>query len=248
MTGRNLSGRTAVVTGAAEGIGRAIAERLAAEGAQVVVADLQADKGRAVAEALGGRFVACDVSREADWQALAQAVPAPDILVNNAGVILENRPFGELSLATWRRVHAVNLDSVFLGCRWAVNAMAERGGAIVNMSSAGALRPPSAQPAYASSKAAIITLTKSVALYCGERGLAIRCNAVAPGSVDTPMTERLRDQTGDAAAARARAVARHPIGFLGAPQDIAAAVAYLASDDARFVTGSLMSVDGGISI
>lgn len=245
---QDLASRTAIVTGAAEGIGLAIAERLAACGAQVLLADVQDAKGEAAAARLGGRYRRCDVSSEADWAAVFEAADPVDILVNNAGVNPGAQDLATLSLEDWRRIHAINLDGVFLGCRFALNAMAERGGAIINISSAGAIRPNRAYPAYASSKAAVCTLTKSVALYCGERGLPIRCNAVLPGSVETPLVDRLRASGGDPDQARAQAAAKHPIGFVGAPQDIAAMTAFLASDEARFITGAQIAVDGGLSI
>jgi 3(or 17)beta-hydroxysteroid dehydrogenase len=244
--------RLAVVTGAAEGIGLAIARRLATEGARVVLADRQLDLARVAAAALpDAHAVALDVADEASWGTFATEVGAlgrPDLLVNNAGINPGPSLFADLPLATWRQVMAVNLDGVFLGCRWAVQVMAGRGGCIINIGSAAGRKPAPDMAAYSASKAAVEMLTRTVALYCGRERLGVRCNAVLPGSIETPMVSRLREASGDPAAARARVAALHPIGFVGAPDDIAGAVAWLASDEARFVTGAVLAVDGGLSI
>jgi NAD(P)-dependent dehydrogenase (short-subunit alcohol dehydrogenase family) len=242
-----------VVTGAAEGIGLAIARRLAAGDARVVLADRQLEKAQAEAAALphGAVALPLDVADEGSWAAFAGAVArlgAPDLLVNNAGVNPGAAPFAELSLERWRAVMSVNLDGAFLGCRWAVRAMAGRGGAIVNIGSAAGRKPSPDMAAYSASKAGLEMLTRTVALYCGREKLGVRCNAVLPGSIETPMVSRLREATGDPAAARARVAGLHPIGFVGAPEDVAGAVAWLASNEARFVTGAVLAVDGGLSI
>lgn len=244
--------KLAVVTGGAEGIGLAIAQRFAADGVRVVLADRQVERARSEAAALAGAVaLVLDVAEEASWATFASDVAAlgpPDVLVNNAGINPGPRPFEALPFDTWRKVMAVNLDGVFLGCRWAVQAMAGRGGCIVNIGSAAGRKPAPDMAAYCASKAAVEMLTRTVALYCGRERLGIRCNAVLPGSIETPMVGRLREATGDPAAARARVAALHPIGFVGAPDDIAGAVSWLASDQARFVTGAVLAVDGGLSI
>lgn len=237
-----------MVTGGAEGIGAAIAQRLHREGAEIVVADVQRDKGEALARELGGAFALLDVAQEEGWDRLLDAHARLDILVNNAGVNKGPAPFESLSYAHWRETLAVNLDGAFLGCRAGVRAMASRGGNIVNIGSGAGVRAVGEMAAYTASKAGVHALTRAAAAYCGRRGYKIRCNAVLPGSVETPMVSRLRGQTGDAAAARARIVERHPIGFVGEGDDIAAMVAFLVSDEARFITGALMCVDGGLTI
>jgi 3(or 17)beta-hydroxysteroid dehydrogenase len=239
----------AVVTGGAEGIGAAVAKRLARDGTCVVVADVQEEAGRALAQAIDGAFFRLDVTQEQDWDALASAHPRWDILVNNAGINLGPARFEDLSLDTWRTIMAVNLDGAFVGCRTAVRVMGPSGGgSIVNIGSAAGVRAVGEMAGYSASKAGVHMLTQSVAVYCGRRGLNIRCNAVLPGSIETPMVERLRSAGGDAVAARARAASLHPIGFVGTPDDIAEATAFLCSDAARFVTGALFSVDGGLSV
>lgn len=247
-----LADRIAVVTGAAEGIGAAIAARLAREGCDVIVTDRDVQKGEAAAANIGARFFPLDVVCEDGWAALQAHLETQgkglDILVNNAGVNPGASPIEDLDFEVWRRVLAVNLDGAFLGCRMALRTMRPRGGSIVNIGSAAGVRPVGELVHYSASKAGLHMLTRSVALYCGRKGLNIRANAVLPGSIETPMVDRLRNASGDPAAARARAASLHPIGFVGAPEDIASAVFYLVSDEARFVTGALVSVDGGLTL
>lgn len=245
-----LAGKRALVTGGAAGIGAAICARLAADGASVIVADLDVATGEATAQAVGGIFVCLDVTDDTSWTALETELSESglDILVNNAGINPGPRAIEDTDFSTWRRVLGVNLDGAFLGCRAGVRLMKGRGGNIINIGSAAGVRAVAEMPAYSASKAALHALTKSVAVHCGRRGYAIRCNAVLPGSVETPMVAALRSASGDPAAARARAAALHPIGFVGAPEDIANAVAWLAGPEARFVTGALFSVDGGLTV
>ncbi|MFN7323292.1 MAG: SDR family NAD(P)-dependent oxidoreductase, partial [Sphingomonadales bacterium] len=183
-----LENKSALVTGGARGIGEAIAQVFAREGAHVIVADVDAENGRRVADKIGGSFFELDVSSEADWHRLAASYPTIDIVVNNAGITgFEDGPAPHdpehASLAEWHRVHAVNLDGTFLGCRYAIGAMKAKGeGAIINMSSRSGLVGISGAAAYASSKAAIRNHSKSVALYCAQQGWRIRCNSIHPAA------------------------------------------------------------------
>lgn len=196
-----LAGKTSLVTGAARGIGEAIAKAFASEGAHVIVTDIDTDQGEAVADAIGGTFLPLDVSSEADWDNVARRFPILDILVNNAGITgFEEQPTPShdpehAQLSDWRAVHAVNLDGTFLGCRYAIRAMRAKGaGSIINISSrSGVVGVPMAA-AYASSKAAIRNHTKSVALYCAAQGLNIRCNSIHHAAVMTPMWEPMLGQ------------------------------------------------------
>lgn len=247
-----FAGKVVLVTGGADGVGAACARLFAGEGAQVVIGDIQADKGQPLADALGGMFLHLDVSDDGAW---ARAIDdlkhehgALHVLVNNAGISLP-ASVEEADFAHWRTVQSVNADGVFLGCHHAIPLMRDSGGGtIVNVSSALGLRTNGQMPAYSASKAAVRMLTKSVALYCAEQGYDIRCNTVYPGSVRTPMIEKLSRDSGDYDAAMARRIAAHPIGFIAEPEDIAKAIAFLASDDARFITGADLAVDGGLSL
>jgi NAD(P)-dependent dehydrogenase (short-subunit alcohol dehydrogenase family) len=190
---KRLEGKVCVVTGAARGIGRAIAAAFVVEGAVVVATDIDTAGVAEMARAVGCRFLALDVRDEAAWEALAVAVPAADVVVNNAGVTgLEAGGAAHdpehASLAAWRAVHAVNLDGTFLGCRYAIRAMKARGeGSIINISSRSGLVGIPGACAYASSKAGIRNHTKSVALYCAQQGWNIRCNSIHPAAILTPM-------------------------------------------------------------
>jgi NAD(P)-dependent dehydrogenase (short-subunit alcohol dehydrogenase family) len=253
-----LDHRTTLVTGGASGLGKAIARRLADEGATVVITDTQAQVGHATAVEGGFTFLEQDVCDEVRWPEIVRQVEERfghlNVVVNNAGILGPTDAITpeNTSLADWRRIFAVNVEGVFLGCRAALPALKRaEGGSIVNISSvAGLLATPYAT-AYGASKAAVRQLTKSVAQYCAENGLRIRCNSVHPGDVRTPLWDQ---QASDRAKARntsvecilAEANAACPSGTLTAPEDVAAMVAFLASDDSRQVTGSELIVDGGI--
>ena len=245
-----LQGKVCVVTGAASGIGLAIASRFCAEGAQVVLTDCNAEAGHAAAEALGCRFHGLDVREEADWHALAGEVPAIDVLVNNAGVTgFEHGAVAHdpehASLADWRAVHAVNLDGTFLGCRYAIGAMKGKGtGAIINISSRSGLVGIPFAAAYAASKAAVRNHTKSVALYCAQMGWAIRCNSIHPGAILTPLWEPMLGEGEDRAARMAALVADTPLKRFGMPDEVAAIAVMLASDEATYITGAEFNIDG----
>jgi 3alpha(or 20beta)-hydroxysteroid dehydrogenase len=243
-----LAGRVALVTGGLRGIGRAIADRFVAEGARVLAVDLDEDGGGIESDRLA--YSRLDVTREADWiaalDAIAQRFGPLDILVNNAGSSRAGT-IASTSAADWRFVMDTNALSVFLGCHHAVARMGERGGAIVNIASARGLRAGSTQCAYSASKAAVLSLTESVALHCGEAGLPIRCNAICPGVIDTPLMRRHAEDSGGEAAIRAMA-ALQITGRLGSPRDVADAALFLASDESAFVTGTILRVDGGFVI
>jgi len=244
--GRRLHDRVAIVTGAARGIGLACAQRFAAEGANVVLADCNADAGAEAAAAIAGAaFVAADVSRKADVDALIAATLARhgrlDLLVNNAG-ITHACDFLDLAEEDFDRVLAVNLKSMFLCGQAAARAMVELGtrGAIVNMSSANAVVAIANQVPYVVSKGGINQLTKVMALALAPHG--IRVNAVGPGTI---LTELARKAVLTDEAARARILSRTPLGRCGEPDEVAAVAAFLASDEASYLTGQTIYPDGG---
>ena len=249
-----VAGKIAMITGAGLGLGRASARLLAQEGAHVICTDITAtdvaETVRLITEAGGSaRALHHDVSVPEDWDLVSASVAAQegqlDILVNNAGIA----PIGTIEsadLAQWRRCMAVNADGVFLGCKHAVALMKHKGGgSIINLSSIDGIIGEAELAAYCASKGAVRTLTKAVAVHCAEQGYGIRCNSIHPGYIWTPQTENYLAGLGTLDAERAKALARHPIGRLGKPDDIAFMVLYLASDESSFVTGTEMVVDGG---
>ncbi|WP_372778031.1 glucose 1-dehydrogenase [Litorivivens sp.] len=241
--------KVCIVTGAASGMGRADAKMLAAEGAKVVLTDLNEKDGHAAAAEIGDKalFIKHDVSSEADWEkVVATAVShfgGLDVLVNNAGMMTMGSVV-DCTLEDYRKVNAVNSDGVFLGCKHAIPAMEAtgRGGSIINMSSVAALHGMSFIAAYSASKGAVAALTKSVALYCREKRNGIRCNSIHPDGVKTPMVFKV--------ATGADSATREEIESLSTeanpmcePEDIAALVVYLASDESKFVNAAEMLID-----
>ncbi|MDT9598713.1 SDR family NAD(P)-dependent oxidoreductase [Sphingosinicella rhizophila] len=252
-----LDNKVALVTGGASGIGKGIALRLAADGAKVIISDIQRALGEATAAEGGFEFLEQDASNEQRWDEIIGDIEQRhgklDILVNNAGILgsVNNDP-ERTQLADWRKVFAVNLESVFLGCRAAIPAMRRAGGgSIVNIASVTAQMPTSMILPYGSSKAAVRQLTKSVAEYCAQQKLNIRCNSVHPGFIDTPAQLQGNEEIAKSRGLTVDQVrnglkARVPMGAIGESEDIGAAVAFLASDDARYVTGAKLLVDGGM--
>lgn len=247
-----LQNKSALITGGARGIGAAIARLFAQAGAQVIIADVDAENGVRLAAELPGEFFYLDVSSEKDWDLLAAAHPVMDIVVNNAGITgFEDSPGPHdpehATLAEWHRVHAVNLDGTFLGCRYAIKAMRAKGtGSIINMSSRSGLVGIPGAAAYASSKAAIRNHSKSVALYCAGQGLKIRCNSIHPAAILTPMWEAMIGDGPDRDARMVAMVADTPLKRFGTVEEVAAIALLLASDDASYMTGSEIHLDGGL--
>ena len=247
-----LEGKTALVTGAARGIGAAITEAFVAEGARCLATDIDEAGVRRLAQRLGADWRRLDVADEADWDALQRERPHIDIVVNNAGVTgFEDGPRPHdpehASLADWRAVHRINLDGVFLGCRYGIRAMRAAGaGAIVNISSRSGMVGIPMAAAYAASKAAVRNHTKSVALYCAAQGLDIRCNAIHPAAILTPMWEPMLGEGPDRARRMAKLVAETPARRFGAPEEVAALAVLLAGDEARYMTGAELTIDGGL--
>lgn len=244
--------KTCVVTGAARGIGHAIARRFCEEGATVILTDRDEYAGQTAADALGCRFEPLDVAQETDWTRLARIVPTADVVVNNAGITgfeagyVPHDP-EHASLADWRAVHRVNLDGTFLGCRYAIGAMKAAGtGAIINMSSRPGLVGIPGAAAYASSKAAIRNHSKTVALYCAQQGWQIRCNSIHPAAILTPIWEPMLGDGPDREGKMAALVADTPLKRFGDPDEVAAIAVMLASDDATYITGSEFNIDGGL--
>jgi len=248
-----VTGKVAMVTGAASGLGKATALLLAKEGAKIVVSDINEADGRKVAAEIkreGGEaiFVKHDVTSESSWSNVIEKTLAGfgklDILVNNAGVQII-KEIEKLTLEEWRWLMSVNLEGVFLGTKYAIGAMKKcGGGSIINMSSAaGIIGTADKTSAYCASKGAVRLFTKAAALECSKAGLDynIRVNSVHPGVIETPLV--LKMQQNPAVWETLHKV--HPIGFLGQPIDVAYGVLYLASDESRLVTGAELVIDGG---
>jgi NAD(P)-dependent dehydrogenase (short-subunit alcohol dehydrogenase family) len=261
----DLKGKVALVTGAASGIGRGCALALAREGARVIVTDIdEAGGGETCREAvaLGGaaRYHRLDVAREADWRDALEGVAEREgglhILVNNAAICIAT-PLLQMSYASWRRQVEINLDGVFLGTKAAIPLIARSGGgSIVNISSVAGLKGVAGLAGYCATKGGVRLFTKAVALECAQAKNKIRVNSIHPGGIETPIWVKMANdgvmpQAGSNTIAermeetRAQAAQATPLGFAGEPSDIAGGLLYLCSEEARFVTGTELVIDGG---
>ena len=264
MAGR-VEGKVALVTGGASGIGRGCAERLAQEGAVVVVTDLQDDKGAqtvAAIQAMGGKasYLHHDVTSEQAWIDTVAAVRAAhgrlDILVNNAGIGIGGSVL-TMTLADFQKQTAVNLDGVFLGVKHSIPLMRENGGgSIINMSSVAGLKGSAILAGYCATKGGVRLFTKAVAMECAAARDGVRVNSVHPGIIETPIWDTIvgTGEVGDnarpprGAALDAMSAEGVPLGVKGYPEDIANGVLWLASDESRYVTGAELVIDGGLSV
>lgn len=248
-----LDGKVAIVTGAASGIGRETAALMVSEGARVTLCDINLLAGREAAQELGenARFLPLDVTDWEQWLNVIAQVNADQggihILVNNAGGG-DMKP-GDIERETpehFRQIVALNLDSVFYGCKAAIPVMKESGGgSIINISSLAGLTGMPTMTAYGAAKAGVWEMTKTVALHCAYRDYNIRCNSVHPGLIDTPLGMGVIELAKDPEKARKRWLESIPLKRAGTPSDIAQAIVFLASDEAGFITGIALPVDGG---
>lgn len=264
MSGKRIEGRTAFITGGARGIGEAIARRLTAEGARVILADKLAEEGEGLAETLNkeigqgtAKFVKLDVTKESDWQKCAAEFSDDniDILINNAG-IFKFAPVILTELAEWKQVFAVNVEGVFLGCKYMLpllqaEAAKWKGGAsIINLSSMAGIVGAPGVAAYCASKGAVRIFTKALALECANEPL-VRVNSIHPGIIDTLMGDSVADSAAlmgvDPKEVRESMRAAHPMNRLGKAEEIANGVLYLASEESSFSTGSELIMDGGVT-
>jgi len=256
MPGR-VAGKKAFITGGAQGLGAAMARKLAAEGAKVSVADINLEGAKVVAAELNAAHGAgtafafpLDVTKEDQWiYALEEADAAMgglSVLVNNAG-ISRGGNIEQLSFEDWKLVMSVNVDSVFLGTKHALKYLRQnQPGSIINISSIAGLIAAHNSPVYNASKAGVWLLSKGIALHCAKQGLDVRSNSIHPTFIDTPILDPLRQMFGKEEA-DAKLGRQIPLGHIGEPDDIAAAVVYLASDESKFMTGAELKLDGGIS-
>jgi len=247
----DFTNKVALVTGGASGIGRASAELFLRQGARVVITDINRSLGEATARALGRQclFLEQDVCDEARWKDVVEEIlrvyGTLNVLVNAAGTML-NASIEDTTLEQFRRSMTVHVDSVFLGCRAVLPAMRQSGnGASVNLSSTAGMRGVAKLAAYATAKGAVRLLTKSIALHCAEQGYPIRCNSVHPSYVATPMVERAIAEAKNPEKMRSVLNRVSPMGRLARPEEVAAVIVFLASDEASFMNGAELPVDGG---
>jgi len=251
-----IEGKVCLITGAASGLGEATARLLAAEGGQLVLTDINTEKGEALAQELcqagnEATFLSQDVTQEEDWQSVFNTLLGQygkiDVLVNNAGGGTYN-DLETLSLTEWRAIISLNLDSTFLGTQLAVKSMKETGGGtIINLSSVGGLVGSPNLVAYSAAKAGVKLFTKCAAIHCGQQGYNIRINSIHPGLIKTESGMEMASKATGMSPEQAEAAfaSMHPIGRIGKPHEIATAVLYLASDESSFATGAEFVIDGG---
>jgi len=249
MSEGRVSGKTALVTGGASGIGAAIATALSEEGANIVISDLNEAAGKERAASLKNAiYLRHDVTDEPDWERCIAATRdrfgSLEILVNNAGVMPATKTIEETSYDEWKRVMSVNMDGVFLGVKHGIGAMKDNGGSIINLSSIMGLIGEAIVGAYSASKGGVRLFTKSAAVECANLGYPIRINSIHPGYIDAGMFAAMADEFG-ADSLRQRFAARTPMKRLGKAEEIAKGVLFLASDEASFSTGSELVIDGG---
>ena len=242
-----VENKVCIITGAASGLGKKSAELLAAEGAKLVLADIDDEAGAALAAALPEAiYQHCDVSSESDWQALIATAQKNygqiDVLVNNAGIAIF-ASIENTTLEQWDKINRINSTSVFLGCKYGIEAMKANGGSIINMSSIAALVGVPLYAAYSATKGAVRSLTKSVALHCQQKNYPVRCNSIHPGGINTPMgTKAIED-----ADAEDLELIAGGAGSMGEPEDVGYMVLYLASDESKHVNGAEMVVDNAMT-
>jgi len=246
-----FEGKFAVISGGASGMGATTAKRFVEEGGSVITLDINKELGNKISEEIGEscEFFQADVSKAEDWKRLEEHLGNrfnEITSVINAAGISEPGTIEDETIEHWERVHAINGTSVFLGCQFAVKAMKERKGSIVNFASSLATRPKPFVISYNYSKAGVLVLTRTVALHCAEMGYDIRCNAVQPGAINTPMMQRYVEAAEDPDQQLSEFAASHPMNRVGEPDEVVSAVLFLASDDSSFTTGDSISVDGGV--
>ena len=246
-----FKGKLGVISGGASGMGAETARHYAKEGGSVITIDIDEEGGNRVSEEIGEscEFVKVDVTKEEDWNDLETHLGERFYKITNvvnAAGISEPATIEDETVEHWDRVHAINGTSVFLGCRFAVKAMKQNGGSIVNFSSSLATRPKPFVLSYNYSKAGVLVITRTVALHCAEKGYKIRCNAVQPGAINTPMMQRYLDAAEDPQQQLADFAASHPMNRVGEPEEVVSAVLFLCSGDSSYTTGDSISVDGGV--
>jgi 3(or 17)beta-hydroxysteroid dehydrogenase len=254
---KRLRNKITLITGAARGIGKSIAEIFHKQGAYVIVTDIRDDEGMNVHLSLGNNseYKHLNVKYENEWQNIASYIKEKfgrlDILVNNAGItgFMETTGLFDAensNLKTWDEVHRVNATGVMLGCKYGIKMMKQNGGSIINMSSRSGIVGIPGAVAYASSKASVRNHTKSVALYCAEKGYKIRCNSIHPAAIMTPMWDAMLGEGAQREKIIKEIEAGIPMGHFGKPEDVAYGALYLASDESKYVTGIELTIDGGI--